>query len=155
MARDAPAFAKARMTSFSPPRWAEHVLRWVLRSQDRDVILGDLLEEYGDIHQSFGRRRADRRYGGQVLSIVAVEAGRRISTTYILIGGWVALFWYVSRLPQTPPPSPPPNTPLDPQLFWLLTTAMLAAVFVGTFLVTGWLWFVLFTRRRRPLRRLQ
>ena len=155
MARDAPASAKARMTSLSPPRWAERLLRCVLRPQDRDVIAGDLLEEYCDIHQSFGHRRAGRRYGAQVLSIVIVEARRRISTTYILIGGWVVLFWCVLRVPHTPPPSPPPTTPLDPQLFWLLTTAMLAAVFVGTFLVTGWLWFVLFARRRRPLRRLQ
>jgi hypothetical protein len=138
-----------------PPGWAQRLLRWVLRPQDREVISGDLLEEYCEVHQSFGDRRARRRYLAQVISIVATEARRRVSATPILILGWVLLFFALSRDSESPTPPPAHTIPADPHLFLAITTILLVAVFVGVFLVVGWLWFVLMARTRRPLRRPQ
>jgi len=142
-------------TDGDPPRWAEYLLRCVLRPQDRDVISGDLLEEQCEIQQTLGRRRANRRYIAQVLSIAIVEARRRVATTYVLVGGWIILFFGLLRIPQPPPTPLAQATPLDPQLFLLMTTLLLGLIVAAIFLVTGWLWFVIFARRRRPLRRLQ
>ena len=138
-----------------PPHWAETVLRWVLPAQDRDVIAGDLLEEYCDMQRSFGHRRARRRYIAQVLSVIALQARRSVSAIPILVGGWVILFFYLIRISE-PPSLPPAHTiPADPQLFMAMTTILVAAVFAGVFLVVGWLWFVRWIQTRRPLRRLQ
>lgn len=138
-----------------PPHWAEYVLRWVLPAQDRDVIAGDLLEEYCDIQQTFGNRRARRRYVAQVLSVVALEARRSVSATAMLVGGWVMLFFWLVGISESPSLPPAHTIPADPQLFMALTTILVVAVFVGVFLVVGWLWLVGWIQKRRPLRRIQ
>jgi hypothetical protein len=59
----------------SPPRWAEAVLRLVLRPVNFDCVSGDLLEEYRDsIHPVQGRAAADRWYVVQVLGFVVRNA---------------------------------------------------------------------------------
>ena len=77
-----------------PPGWAEHLLRWMLRPHDREVISGDLLEEHDEIQQTLGRRRANRTYITQVLSVAIGEGRRRIAPAYVLIGGWIVLFFW-------------------------------------------------------------
>jgi hypothetical protein len=84
-----------------------------------------------------------------------VELRRRITLTYVLIGGWIVLFFSLLRIPQLPSPPIAHTIPQDPQLFLALTTILVVAVFVGVFLVVSWLSFVLRVQRRGPLRWLQ
>ena len=52
-----------------PPRWAETILRWVLRERDRETIPGDLLEHYQDVVlPAQGQFRANLWYVRQILS---------------------------------------------------------------------------------------
>jgi hypothetical protein len=63
----------ARMTSKepSPPRWAEAILRSLLRPADRESISGDLLEEYRAARRpALGPLRANFWYGRHVLSLL-------------------------------------------------------------------------------------
>ncbi len=58
-------------THANPPRWANSLLRTVLRPSDVDSVPGDLIEEYREAkHPSLGRLGADAWYVGQTLSIV-------------------------------------------------------------------------------------
>ena len=55
------------LESVTPPRWAEAVLRVLLRPDVAETVSGDLLEEYRDtVFPSRGRRRADMWYAAQV-----------------------------------------------------------------------------------------
>ena len=138
-----------------PPRWAQYLLQCVLRPQDRDVISGDLFEEYCDVELAVCRRHARRRYVAQVLSVVASQARHRVASTPILVGAWVILFFGLLSIPQSPSPRLAHTIPADPQLFLAVTTTLVVAVFFGVFLVVGWLWFVRWIQKRRPLRRFQ
>jgi hypothetical protein len=40
---------RAPHSDASPPRWAERLLRLLLRTRDRDTVTGDLLEEYREV----------------------------------------------------------------------------------------------------------
>ena len=54
----------------NPPRWAEWLLRSLLRPGDREAISGDLLEEYREVRRpALGALRADAWYVGHVLSV--------------------------------------------------------------------------------------
>jgi hypothetical protein len=54
-----------------PPRWAEFLLRQLLRPTDRESTAGDLLEEYRLAREpALGRRLADLWYGRQVLGFL-------------------------------------------------------------------------------------
>src|SRR5579864_723262 len=53
-----------------PPRWAEWLLRSLVRPGDRESISGDLLEEYREVRRpALGVLRADAWYVGHVLSV--------------------------------------------------------------------------------------
>jgi hypothetical protein len=55
----------------SPPRWAEALLRSLLRPTDRESISGDLLEEYRAArHPALGTLRANAWYIRHVLSLL-------------------------------------------------------------------------------------
>jgi hypothetical protein len=55
----------------APPRWAEAVLRSLLRPADRESTSGDLLEEYRAVrYPSNGRLRADAWYIRHVFSVL-------------------------------------------------------------------------------------
>jgi hypothetical protein len=59
------------MTAY-PPRWAEALLRTLLKSGDFESVSGDLLEQYRDsIYPEYGRRRADLWYTSQVIAFVS------------------------------------------------------------------------------------
>ena len=59
------------MTTATPPRLAEGLLRLLLPPHDRDAVSGDLLEEYRDsIHASRGPARVDAWYWIQVLGFL-------------------------------------------------------------------------------------
>jgi hypothetical protein len=73
MARTVVAIEGARMKTLepSPPRWAEALLRSLLRPADNESISGDLLEEYRAArHPALGTRRANAWYIKHVLSIL-------------------------------------------------------------------------------------
>jgi hypothetical protein len=121
----------------------------VLRPQDREVISGDLFEEYSELQQTAGRWPADRRYVAQALSLVVVELRRRLAMTHVLAGCWVILFFGLLRSSQTPPFTSGVETePLDPHTFLFVTAILLVAVVGGVFLVAAWLWFIMSTQRR-------
>jgi hypothetical protein len=55
----------------NPPRWAEAMLRSLLRPGDRESISGDLLEEYREVRRpALGALRADAWYIKHVLSVM-------------------------------------------------------------------------------------
>src|SRR5437867_7278394 len=59
------------ITEPSPPRWAERMLRSLLRPSDRESISGDLLEEYRKARRpSLGALRANIWYIRHVLSLL-------------------------------------------------------------------------------------
>jgi hypothetical protein len=61
---------KAAHSDVRPPRWAEAILRWLLKPEDRESVSGDLLEEYREtIVPAFGSA-ADRWYVRQVASFL-------------------------------------------------------------------------------------
>ena len=49
-----------------PPFNAEYVLYLLLRKEERDVVIGDLIEEYGRVLERFNKRRADIWFSKQV-----------------------------------------------------------------------------------------
>jgi hypothetical protein len=53
-----------------PPRWAEAILRLLLKPEDRDSVSGDLLEEYSDTIVPARGSAADRWYLRQVGSFL-------------------------------------------------------------------------------------
>ena len=58
-----------------PPRWAEALLRTLLKPADFESVSGDLLEQYRDsIYPARGRRRADFWYASQVFAFVSPGA---------------------------------------------------------------------------------
>jgi len=74
-----------------PPRWAEAVLRSLLRPNDRDIIAGDLIEEYREaVLPARGVVRAHIWYCRQVLSFL--NAGLACQT----ISRWLSLFCVVA-----------------------------------------------------------
>ena len=59
----------------TPPRWADALLRVLLKPADCDSVSGDLLEEYRDsIHAVRGQRGADAWYVMQVIGFVSRSA---------------------------------------------------------------------------------
>jgi hypothetical protein len=64
----------------SPPRWAELVLRGLLRPRDRDTVSGDLLEEYREVAVPvLGLGRARVWYLRQTLSLVTLAGLIRLA----------------------------------------------------------------------------
>lgn len=51
----------------NPPRNVEYLLYLFLRNEDRDVVIGDLIETYGKVLKRFDKRRADFWFYKQVI----------------------------------------------------------------------------------------
>jgi hypothetical protein len=79
-----------------PPRWVEHLLRVLLKSRDRETIVGDLLEEYREVVlPTRGRFRAQLWYVTQALSLVdGVKLGMMLGAGF---GAWNLV--YTGRAP--------------------------------------------------------
>jgi hypothetical protein len=84
------------MTSAGVPRVAMWLLHCVLPSRDRDVVLGDLYEEYG-IRAAVSVSAANRWYWGQAcrsiprLVLAAVRRGRWLLTLSIALAAYVVV----------------------------------------------------------------
>jgi hypothetical protein len=82
-----------------PPRWAEGLLRTLLKPGDFECVSGDLLEQYRDsIYPARGRRRADLWYATQVLAFVSPGArffAALFSAQFLMR---TALDWFVPTL---------------------------------------------------------
>jgi len=61
----------------APPKFAERLLRWSLPDEDRDVVLGDLQEEFGALAAEAGVAHAQRWYRQQTLLSVGPNLARR------------------------------------------------------------------------------
>jgi hypothetical protein len=53
--------------SLRPPMTAEYILHLLLPKKDREACIGDLIEEYRDIYERFGKLRADFWFSTQVV----------------------------------------------------------------------------------------
>jgi len=84
-----------RNAELKPPVWAEHVLRLLLKPEDRESVSGDLLEEYREsVCPSRGRAGADLWYVGQVTGFLWRAAwpwGVLFSASFV---GRTALDWF-------------------------------------------------------------
>jgi hypothetical protein len=74
-----------------PPLNAEYALQLFLRGDERDAVIGDLLERYAGKHERFGERRAKLWFYGEVvrslwplLKRLAAKAGGLIA-----LGEWI------------------------------------------------------------------
>lgn len=76
------------MTTMTPPRWAEALLRIVLPRRDRETVSGDLLEEYREhVAPTRGVRAADRWYVRQVAGFVwRAQLGWAIALSVVFVG---------------------------------------------------------------------
>lgn len=65
---------KATKTEPRPPFNAEYVLHLLLRKDERDVVIGDLIEEYANVLERFNKRRADiwfyKQVGGSLFPLM-------------------------------------------------------------------------------------
>ena len=87
----------------TPPRWAEAILRSLLKPDDRESISGDLLEEYRAArHPALGRLRADAWYIKHVLSVLL-----RLTWPYVFAVAALALlpFAIQKKLSLVPAPA--------------------------------------------------
>jgi hypothetical protein len=86
-------------TSATPPRWAETLLRLVLKADEFDSVSGDLLEEYREsVYPVRGPRGADRWYVRQVFGFVSPGArllGALFGAAFV---ARAALDWFVPTL---------------------------------------------------------
>jgi len=81
-------------TPSHPPRWAENLLRFVLRERDRETIPGDLLEEYQElVFSARGRFRANLWYLRQILSFAnSVVLGVLFGAAFASVNFAVTIF---------------------------------------------------------------
>jgi hypothetical protein len=104
--------------SVRPPRWAEAVLRLLLRRDDAETVSGDLLEEYREtVLPSRGRGRADAWFVSQVAGFVWRSAWLWAVLFAALFMARTALDWFVP--------------PVDFITRSLVTTYAAAGVFVA------------------------
>ena len=61
----------------SPPRWAERFILWFLRPELAEEVLGDLEEQYFELLEEKGKRRANLIYIWQVLNYLRPFAWKR------------------------------------------------------------------------------
>ena len=90
------------MTGVRPPRWAEWMVRVLLKPRDRETVTGDLLEEYREvILPARGRLRALLWYLVQVLILVnSVAFGIVLGTG---IGVWILVDTAMAPLAEDTP----------------------------------------------------
>lgn len=88
--------AKARSTGepARPPFNAEYLLYLLLRKEEREALIGDLIEEYGTITRRFNKQRADIWFYKQVLGSLLPLLRRQI----LRIGALVWLGRILRRL---------------------------------------------------------
>ncbi len=73
------------MSGEQPPRWLELILLYLLPERDRQTVSGDLLEEFGEQKQVWGRLRAVIWYARQILSFVPSWLGFQSKLRYFLL----------------------------------------------------------------------
>jgi len=71
---DANSGNETKVTSPRPPFNAEYLLYLLLRREDRNIVIGDLVEGYGHVLRRFDRRRADiwfyKQVGGSLFPLL-------------------------------------------------------------------------------------
>ena len=81
-----------------PPRWAEALLRLLLRPEDRESVSGDLLEAYRDAILPARGKAADRWYVRQVAWYLL----REVWVPGVLVGGALLIrYLYDALVPDT------------------------------------------------------
>jgi hypothetical protein len=93
----------------APPRWLEALLLHSLPARDREIVSGDLLEEYREVQlPQLGPMRANIWYARQLISFLAARSFRGstmsasltwMSTLTALAGIWLAVMENILRHP--------------------------------------------------------
>lgn len=79
-----------RDETVNPPKNAELLLLLIVRSDERDAVIGDLIERYRRSHERLGRRRADLYAYGEVCRSLFPFIRRLVGTGLIvLLGQWI------------------------------------------------------------------
>ena len=110
---------KTNDSNAQPPRWAEALLRLLLRPEDRETISGDLLEEYRDTIVPTLGLAADRWYVQQVASFLF-----RASWVWGVSIGYALVVRYLL------------DTLVPPENYWLRATILTYVIF-GVSLFAG------------------
>ncbi len=76
-----------------PPLNAEYILHLFLKADERDAVIGDLLERYASKHERFGERRAQFWFYGEVARSLWPLLKRLIARA----GGLIALGEWIRR----------------------------------------------------------
>jgi len=97
------------MNAKGPPRWAEFLLERALPARDREVVTGDLREEYAEfLRPQFGALRAGLWYLRQVSSLAGRSVGEGGTMGRLLLlssavtamcGAWLVLMELLLRHP--------------------------------------------------------
>jgi hypothetical protein len=108
-----------------PPRWAEALLRLVMRRVEFETVSGDLLEAYRDsVRPARGPRGADRWYVTQVLGFVWRATGPWAALFAAAFLARTALDWLVP--------------PADFAFRSLVTTWLAAGIVLGAGFAASW-----------------
>ena len=100
----------------TPPRWAEALLRSLVKPSDRESISGDLLEEYREVRRpALGAVRANAWYGKHVFSVLWF----RIWPCALAMAGMSLVSLAVMRIPWNVSLVPAPRVSLLDALIYL------------------------------------
>lgn len=79
-----------REATANPPKNVELLLLLIVRRDERDAVIGDLIERYRRSHQRLGRRRADLYAYGEVCRSLYPFIKRLLGTgVIVLLGQWL------------------------------------------------------------------
>jgi hypothetical protein len=80
-----------RDETVNPPKNAELLLLLIVRSDERDAVVGDLIERYRRSHERLGRKRADLYAYGEVCRSLVPFIRRLLFGTglILLLGQWI------------------------------------------------------------------
>jgi hypothetical protein len=83
--------SKNRDETINPPKNAELLLLLIVRRDEQDAVIGDLIERYRRLHQRLGRRRADLYAYGEVCRSLYPFIKRSLFDTglLLLLGQWI------------------------------------------------------------------
>jgi putative ABC transport system permease protein len=74
-----------------PPRFSEWILSRLLEEEEREFVIGDLREMFGEVERSSGKVRADIWYLGQIVRSIPPFLSNQIVWRIVMIGHYLKL----------------------------------------------------------------
>lgn len=81
----------------TPPRFSEWILGRLLEDEEREFVIGDLREMYGEAERSSGKTRADLWYRGQIARSIPPFLSNQIFWRIVMFGHFLKLAWRSMR----------------------------------------------------------